>query len=417
MQKYNTIKNIHNLNIKKLAIIIIAIFLFTYIKIIFGKIRIENKVIRFIKRKRNKKLYFYNFEKELPSIKNYVKSLKEGKFKNIIYYSNINKIKVSFIASVYNKESYLKAFILSIQKQDLKEYELILVDDCSSDKSIEIISIFKKNDNRIKLIKIKNNSGTLYARYIGALYAKGEYIIFVDTDDIVLKSGIMKTYNHIKKKNLDMVEFHSVFEINNLTTYISRRYYSYSTIIYQPILSYIFYYKDNEGIELNTALWDKLVKRKIVLKSFNYIGEKFLNEKIIIENDVIILFSLFRNANSFHYINEIGYYYFLKNNDSITNTRYEPVKANQIIYSIFCNIKFLYEKTGDSFFDKYFAIYKLEQGYERYKICLKYLNNEYKLIMNVLNKFINSKYISLQKKLTIKTIKNEIFKKNLNFIF
>ena len=82
-----------------------------------------------------------------------------------------------------------------------------------------------------------------------------------------------------------MVEFHSVFEIDNLTTFINRRYYSYSSIIYQPILSYIFYYKDNEGIELNTALWDKLVKRKIVLKSFNYIGHKFLNEKIIIEND------------------------------------------------------------------------------------------------------------------------------------
>ena len=135
-----------------------------------------------------------------PAIKNYVKSLKEGNFKNKIYYSNINKIKVSFIGSVYNKETYLKAFILSIQNQDLKEYELILVDDFSSDKSIEIISIFQKNDKRIKLIKIKKNSGTLYTRYIGALYANGEYIIFVDTDDIVLKAGIMKAYNHIKKK-------------------------------------------------------------------------------------------------------------------------------------------------------------------------------------------------------------------------
>ena len=76
----------------------------------------------------------------------------------------------------------------------------------------------------------------------------------------------------------------------------------------------------------------------------------------------------------------------MKNNDSITNTRYESIKALQIIHSIFSNIKFLYEMTGNTFFDKYFSIYKLEQGYQRYKICFKYLNHEYKLIMNVLNK-------------------------------
>lgn len=132
-------------------------------------------------------------------------------------------------------------------------------------------------------------------RYIGAIYSKGEYFIFVDTDDIILKLGIMKTYNYIKQKNLDIVEFFSIFEIDNSTTYIRGRYTKDSTIIYQPILSYIFYYKENEGYESNTALWDKLLKREIVLKSFNYIGLKYLNEKIIIVNDVIILFALFKN--------------------------------------------------------------------------------------------------------------------------
>ena len=95
----------------------------------------------------------------------------------------------------------------------------------------------------------------------------------------------MKTYNYIKQKNLDIVEFFSIFEIDNSTTFIRGRSKKDSTIIYQPILSYIFYYKKNEGYELNTALWDKLLKREIVLKSFNYIGLKYLNEKIIIEND------------------------------------------------------------------------------------------------------------------------------------
>ena len=156
------------------------------------------------------------------------------------------KPKISFIASVYNKEKYLIPFITSIQNQELKELELILVDDNSIDNSIKIINNFIKKDKRIKLLKNKKNNGSLFARYKGAIHVKGEYIIFVDSDDIVLKDGILKSYNYIKKKMIDMIEFNSVFENNN-TLNIIRRYYLYSNIIYQPVLSNIFYYKNNEG--------------------------------------------------------------------------------------------------------------------------------------------------------------------------
>ena len=132
-----------------------------------------------------------------------------------------------------------------------------------------------------------------------------------------------------------MIEFNSVFENNN-TLNIIRRYYLYSNIIYQPVLSNIFYYKNNEGYEGNTALWDKLIKREIVFKALNHIGKKYLYKRVIIENDVIILFVLFKIANSFQYIDELGYYYILLHNDSITKTKYDDTNnANQIIYSIF----------------------------------------------------------------------------------
>ena len=327
---------------------------------------------------------------------------------------DLTKPKISFVATVFNKEKYLSSFILSIQNQKLKEFELIFVDDCSTDKSLKIINNFKYNDKRIKLIKNKKNRGSLYARYNGAIHSKGEFIIFVDSDDIILKNGISNSYNHLKKNNLEMVQFHSVFE-DKKNTFISRRYYTYSSIIYQPILSYIFFYKKNEGIELNTALWDKLIKREVVLKSIKYIGLKYLNERIIIENDVIILFSLFRNCNSFQYIDQLGYYYFIKNNDSITNTRFDPMKANQVIYSIFCNIKFIYEKTGNSYFEKNLCIYKLEQAYKIYKPCFQYLTKNFIFIKYIFNELLKSEYISFKKKLIIKKIKNEIFiNKTLN---
>ena len=370
--------------------------------------KVELEIIQYIKYNMNYNLSKYEFENEIPQIKEYVKSLKENSFKNNTFYFDIQKPKISFVASVYNKEKYLIPFILSIENQHLKEFEIIIVDDCSNDKSLEIINKFKYKDNRVKLIKNKENKGSLYARYCGAIFSKGEYIIFVDSDDIILKKGILQSYNHLKNNNLEMVQFHSVFE-DNKNTFINRRHYLYSSVVYQPILSYIFYYKKNEGTELNTALWDKVIKREVVLKSINYIGLKYLNEKIIIENDVILLFSLFRNCYSFQYIDELGYYYFIKNNDSITNTRFEPIKSNQIIYSIFCNIKFLFEKTGNSYFDKNYCVFKLEQGYYRYETCFKYLNKNFGIVKYILNELLKSNYISLKKKLIIKNIKNKIF--------
>ena len=310
---------------------------------------------------------------------------------------------------MYNKEKYLNSFISSIQNQDLKDFEIILIDDCSTDKSIQKIIEFQKKDKRIKLIKNKKNQGALNSRFKGAMFSKGEYIIFVDSDDIILKEGIMNSYNHIKTNKLDMVEFHSVYD--NLTRIcINRYYYKYRDIIYQPILSHIYYYQKNKGDEQNTALWDKLIKKDIVLKSLKNIGENYLSKNIIIENDVIILFSLFRNANSFQYIDELGYYYFFQNNGSITNTRYEPQKAKKIIYSIFTNIEFLYDFTNDNYFDKRFCVFKLIQRYKRYEKCIKFIGNEYNLINNILNKLLESKYISLNDKVIIKSIQTNITK-------
>ena len=358
----------------------------------------------------NNLINYYNYEKELPKIINYIKLLREGAFQNNMTYNSEDKPKISFIASVYNKEKYINSFISSIQNQALKDFELIIVDDCSTDQSINIIKKYKQNDKRIKLFKNNKNKGSLYTRYKGAIHSKGEFIIFVDSDDLILKDGILRAYNYIKKNNLDIVEFNSVFEENSSSIFINRRYYQYNNIIYQPILSYIFYYnsKNKNGSQYNTALWDKLIKREVVLNAFNYIGEEFINAKIIIENDVIILFSLFKFAKSFQYIDELGYYYFLNNNDSITNTKNDPLKSNLIISSIFYNIKFLYEKTGNTYFDKYYCLFKMRQGCYRYKKCFNHINKEYGLIKSVFNELLESNYISVENKIIIRNIFKKI---------
>ena len=175
-----------------------------------------------------------------------------------------------------------------------------------------------------------------------------------------------------------MIQFNSIFKTND-TLKLSKRYYKYDNIIKQPILSYVFFYNENvkKGAELNTALWDKLIKRDVVSKAINFIGNEYYEQKIIIENDVILLFSLFRMANSYQYINETGYFYISDHNDSITNSWRSSKFDRIIIHSLFINIKFLYDKSGNSYLDKLFCIYKLQQTFKRYIICFLNAKKEY----------------------------------------
>ena len=140
----------------------------------------------------------------MQNIKTYISLIEKGILKKIYFMNYINQPKISFISPVFNKEKYLKSLILSIQHQLIEEFEIIFIDDCSNDKSVKIINKFQKIDRRIKLIKNNIHRGTLYSRIQGVLFSKGEYIMFVDSDDAVLKEGIYNAYknkiNILKRK-------------------------------------------------------------------------------------------------------------------------------------------------------------------------------------------------------------------------
>lgn len=172
----------------------------TYNVFLFKENKIENQIIQYNQKNKKNTIIKLKYENDIPQIKKYIHLLRKGYIKISSYNNKYFHPKISFITTVYNKENYLYSFICSIQNQNLKEFELIIVDDCSTDRSLKIIKKFIKKDLRIKLIRNKNNMGTLYSRYEGAIYSKGKYIIFIDSDDIVLKEGLLNSYNYISKK-------------------------------------------------------------------------------------------------------------------------------------------------------------------------------------------------------------------------
>ena len=91
---------------------------------------------------------------------------------------------VSIITPAYNSEKFIEETIISVLEQTYTNLELIIVDDCSKDKTCEIVEKWIKNDNRIKLIKLNENSGAAIARNVALKNASGRFIAYLDADDL-----------------------------------------------------------------------------------------------------------------------------------------------------------------------------------------------------------------------------------------
>lgn len=172
--------------------------------------------------------------------------------------------KVSVIVPIYNAEAYLSRTIEMIINQTFKEFELILIDDGSSDNSNKIYSYYAKNDERIKVIR-QQNLGAWAARNAGIEVCTGKYIIFLDCDDWYEENLIENMYDAIENENVDLVicghtdlfvdANHKIYKINNMIL---------QDCIYESNESFMndYYILRKKGI--SDVLWNKIYKSKII---------------------------------------------------------------------------------------------------------------------------------------------------------
>lgn len=115
----------------------------------------------------------------------------------------MNKIKLSVVVPIYNVEQYLKECLESLLGQDFLDFEVILVDNNSTDNSRKIGLKYTKKDQRFKMIECEKQ-GAAAAKNQGILVAKGEYIWCVDSDDYIEKGGMKKMYEFAKRNQADV---------------------------------------------------------------------------------------------------------------------------------------------------------------------------------------------------------------------
>lgn len=318
--------------------------------------------------------------------------------------SKIVNPSVSIIVAVYNSGNYIKHCLNSLINQTFKDIEFILIDDGSTDDSGQICDNFAKNDERIRVIH-KKNEGIAATRQLGLDISKGNFIIYIDSDDYIEYDMIQKMYNKFTD-DIDMVVCGYYTESSNITITNNVDTHYYPCDLLNSIL---------EGKPMG-ALWNKMVRRSA------YNGLRFHNDIFYSEDVLLLAEMLLKNIRSINYLQYPLYHYVIHSN-SLTRIVTRDSFKNKFMfldYLELCLLKYHYPKTEiisilnleyiiSMIFSQLYSHKEISSFYKKRKKYI--LKNNYKIKMYLLkSKFYVYRIIFSNKSLVqiLKYLKKKI---------
>lgn len=228
---------------------------------------------------------------------------------------------ISVIVPVYNVEKYVETCIGSIMKQTYKNIEIIVVNDGSTDTSLDILNKLYAVDNRIIIIN-KSNEGVSKARNSGISHANGQYIMFVDGDDWIEPDTCEKAYTEIKKSNSDIVMW--AYKRDFLSNVKENLYFGNEVLEWEgdqcrdlwrrmigPVQEQLAQPQITDSM---ITVWGKLYRKGILL------GHKFLDIEEIGIEDAFFNIEVFQSVHKVVYLPNSFYHYRKEINTSLTHS-------------------------------------------------------------------------------------------------
>ncbi len=209
--------------------------------------------------------------------------------------------KISVIVPIYNTEKYLSECLESIVNQSYKNLEIILIDDGSTDKSPFICDEYSKQDSRIKVIH-KKNEGVAVARNTGISIAQGDFLAFVDSDDILNLKMFEKLMNNLVNNDADIsiCDFSSILTDKDNPDCISNQIYSFDS---HTALKHLYIDKDFCFVSFCGKIFPRNFFDNIIIPSFacaedNYILYKLLYkaEKVVFDKSSLYIRRIRENS-------------------------------------------------------------------------------------------------------------------------
>lgn len=253
--------------------------------------------------------------------------------------------KISIIVPVYNAEKYLTSTLDSVLSQTFTDLEVLCVDDGSTDKSKQILKRYEKQDARLKVFRQKNGGGSA-ARNLGLRHASGEYVMFLDSDDLYEMDIINQAYGRAIETGADIVYYNfarfvgkpsKMAVVNKVVPTGELGYFTKDT------------YADRFFNDFAIITWNKLIKRSVIVDN----NLKF-NTKLSHNHDVDFSVRLMLAAESYYWLNKVGYYY-RYNDTGLTATKIsDPTNVLKILIRLNTLIASKYAALKPSF-DNYVA--------------------------------------------------------------
>ncbi len=299
--------------------------------------------------------------------------------------------KVSVVIPIYNIEDYIGDCLKSVVNQTYKNLEIICVDDCGTDNSMNIVEDYAKGDHRIKIIRQKENRGQGEARNLGIVdTVTGKYICFIDSDDFIESDYIESFVKTIEDKNVDLVcninilKYYGSNDIRNKFIKNKRDF----------VINRKLNFNEESFKKLPISAWCKIYKTSLVKENKVY----FASNKLKFE-DFYFWYILKTKVKSICIICGPTYFYRQRNNSTMSLNKYKKNDCFDSIYII--ELIYLY--------------YKNNYLLGTYSIPFNWLNKHFKKICEKNKFFLKTK--NLFKKIREDILRNGKVYKKIDLLF
>ena len=367
--------------------------IFNYIKNIYNEAQLRWK---------NNSIDLLSIKNEILSYKNLSNiSLSTFNLENI---EQTSAPKISLIIPIYYYQENLINFYMSVYNQSLKDLEIIFINYISEGNSTQIIETLMQTDKRIIYIDNEKLIHEFLPKKKGILTAKGEYILIIEPDDLLLNNILEKLYLTAKNNNIDILQYYimvGTYKNNRLWKNIKCN----DGIINYPKIEKFFF----ECRYFN--LLDKLIKREIFIESLNdmtniYDSDEF-NE---ISDDDLAFFTLSKKARSYGFFEDIGYFYNLPSSSATAHFNFLNMNYNNrwsdMFYKLFRTMKFFYEKTKNNRKEKEWVFKFFYNKIYNYRSKLIYIDKYYNYFNETLEEFLRCDLFNKGEKNKILKFKN-----------
>lgn len=232
-------------------------------------------------------------------------------------------MKVSIIIPAFNSENYIENCIKSIEQAEkyIINIEIIIVDDGSTDKTFVLVEKLKKKYGNIRVFH-KENGGVSSARNFGLMVAQGDFVLFVDADDILDKNALASVFNEIENNKADYYMFPINKEIKKGV--IQKQNYSVTGMTITREAAYKYFYVDG-----NNGPWSKLFNIDIIRDNRLY-----FHEDLRIHEDVIFCMEYLEHCNNVRYCEDTIYTYTFNVLGAVRKHKIEYLDNYATVYNI-----------------------------------------------------------------------------------